>query len=82
MIDEDFYTYREKIGYAIDGKYCVDCEKSLPDYEVQYCCTGHECGCQGLPINPPICDECFAKYDIKPIEPKSISDITRDLING
>lgn len=39
---------------------CEMCDKPLPDYEPQYCCSGHECGCHGMPTEPPICsDECW-----------------------
>lgn len=41
---------------------CVVCEKPVKDYEPVYCCDGHMCGCQGLPIEPPLCsDECEDK---------------------
>lgn len=31
--------------------------------EVQLCCSGQMCGCQGLPVDPPFCsDECFEAY--------------------
>ena len=33
---------------------CVVCGKKC---DVQYCCDGRECGCYGLPIEPPICNK-------------------------
>ena len=37
---------------------CVMCESELT-YEPEYCCDGDMCGCQGLPIAPPVCsNEC------------------------
>ena len=40
---------------------CIVCNKEM-DYVPEYCCSGHECGCYGKPIEPPICsDECFDK---------------------
>lgn len=35
--------------------------------EPEYCCAGntpgmdHFCGCMGLPIDPPYCEECWDK---------------------
>ena len=25
----------------------------------EMCCGGRDCGCRGMPINPPICDKCI-----------------------
>lgn len=39
---------------------CYVCDKPVEEYEPKYCCSGHECGCRGLPIDPAICsDECW-----------------------
>ena len=41
---------------------CIICGKSMPDFEPQMCCSGFDCGCRGLPVEPPICsEECFNK---------------------
>jgi len=32
---------------------CIHCGKPVKDYQPEYCCNGHECGCYGLPIHPP-----------------------------
>lgn len=37
------------------GHFCFCCKTKMPDFEPQYCCNGHECGCYGYPIEPPIC---------------------------
>lgn len=40
---------------------CVQCDKPL-NYEPQMCCSGYECGCMGLPVDPPVCStECYNK---------------------
>ena len=45
---------------AKKGYPCMVCGKPMPDYEPQGCCDGRECGCMGLPIEPPICsEECW-----------------------
>lgn len=36
---------------------CIVCEKEVDDYEPQMCCGGVDCGCRGLPIEPPLCDD-------------------------
>ncbi|GIO33683.1 hypothetical protein J2TS6_48240 [Paenibacillus albilobatus] len=41
---------------------CLVCGTDVPDYEPEYCCDGRECGCMGLPIEPPLCSsECAIK---------------------
>lgn len=43
---------------------CQICEAEI---EVQMCCSGRDCGCLGLPVDPPVCDnpECWAKFKEK-----------------
>ena len=46
--------------YTKEIECCMICNKELPDYEPQMCCSGQDCTCQGLPIEPPICsNECW-----------------------
>lgn len=41
---------------------CIVCGKQVTDYVPQLCCDGRECGCRGLPIDPPVCSpECWKK---------------------
>ncbi len=44
---------------------CLICMKPVDNYEPEYCCNGHECGCRGYPTNPCVCSrECDdALYD-------------------
>ncbi len=54
---------------------CVICDKPL-DYEPEYCCDGHDCGCRGLPIYPPVCsnacsDACLENIG-KPMEERRL----------
>lgn len=47
---------------------CVICNKEV---ELEYCCNGEMCGCQGLPINLPlVCSDqkCIDKWNAKYIE--------------
>ncbi len=46
---------------------CYGCGKLMDDndmahWEPMMCCNGQECGCMGLPINPPICIACESKF--------------------
>lgn len=52
-----FFSKEEKIKY-----YCWNCkEVEIP--EPQICCSGTDCGCLGLPIDPPFCsEECQKEY--------------------
>lgn len=36
---------------------CVICGKPCAEYEPEFCCSGFECGCQGMPIEPCVCSE-------------------------
>ena len=43
----------------MDYTKCCMCHKELPDYNPSMCCDGFECGCRGLPLDPPVCSpEC------------------------
>lgn len=51
---------------------CQDCAKKLDKQDVenyrrkgQYCCSGYQCGCYGMPVDPPVCLRC---HDIGFIE--------------
>ncbi len=42
---------------------CSACSKPIKiegEYEREYCCNGHDCGCRGREINPIFCDDCEA----------------------
>lgn len=46
---------------------CFICDKPVEGYEPQHCCSGHMCGCRGLPIEPAICSEkCWDTLNHKP----------------
>ena len=39
---------------------CLICGKPVEDYEPEFCCSGMDCGCQGVATNPCICsDACW-----------------------
>ena len=46
--------YYEKEDYV-----CEECGTPMPDYVPELCCSGRDCGCKGLPIEPCICDKCW-----------------------
>jgi len=42
------------------------CEICGIEIEVLMCCSGHECGCMGQPVEPPVCsDKCYLEFMIK-----------------
>jgi hypothetical protein len=42
---------------------CEVCCKPVPGFKYEYCCSGHECGCLGMPAEPCICsEECWDKF--------------------
>lgn len=39
------------------------------EIEITMCCSGYECGCMGLPTEPPFCsEECYEKYLINNVK--------------
>ena len=42
---------------------CIICGKDIYDYRPEYCCSSQDCGCQGIPIEPPLCSfECGGEF--------------------
>lgn len=47
--------------------YCMnsDCQNVIP--EPKYCCNMFDCGCMGMPIDPPFCSsKCYDEYMNRP----------------
>lgn len=43
--------------------HCVICDEEI---EITMCCSGRDCGCLGMPIDPPVCsNECYEEYKTK-----------------
>lgn len=42
-------------------KPCIACGKNVPEYKEERCCSGKDCACFGLPIEPCLCDECWKR---------------------
>lgn len=45
---------------------CYYCNAEMTDedmdsYEPITCCSGRDCGCMGLPTEPPVCLKCKSK---------------------
>ncbi len=36
---------------------CIQCGK-MTEADMTMCCDGYMCGCKGLPIQSPLCEEC------------------------
>lgn len=48
------------------GTHAMSVRKMSDDdtlWEPMSCCSGSNCGCMGLPINPPLCDNCCVKQN-------------------
>ena len=46
----------------ITGEDCEACGKFVEGFEYKMCCSGHECGCMGQPMEPCVCSqECWDK---------------------
>lgn len=39
---------------------CMFCGQTWLGPEPQYCCSGRDCGCMGMPVDPIVCsEECY-----------------------
>jgi len=48
------------------------CEVCGSEIDVHMCCSGRECGCMGLLVEPPVCsDECYDKLMSPSLIPKT-----------
>lgn len=57
--------------------YCDICSTEI---EIQICCNSYECGCQGLPVNPPVCsNDCYDKY-MQKLKDQALNDNKNDRI--
>lgn len=44
------------------GEYCEVCNTFVEGFEYQMCCSGKDCGCLGMPVEPCVCsNECWDK---------------------
>lgn len=49
------YTPNKKVSLN-----CMVCNKEFQGEEPKMCCSGKDCGCMGMPIEPIVCsDECY-----------------------
>ena len=52
------------------------CDVCGTEIEVNMCCSGHECGCMGLPTEPPVCSEkCYDTFMSKEFKDERNSKI-------
>lgn len=52
----------DKIKQPLVQCFCMVCGKEFLGEEPKMCCSGRECGCMGMPIEPVVCsDECYKK---------------------
>lgn len=54
---------------------CYFCRQPVKDFEPVYCCGGQDCGCQGLPIDPPIHKNCVIINLLKNVKKLADTDI-------
>jgi hypothetical protein len=57
---------------------CMVCNKEFEGEEPKMCCSGRDCGCMGMPIDPIVCsEEC---YDNLPFnKSKTISTMSNNI---
>lgn len=52
------------------------CDVCGYEIEVNRCCSGYECGCMGMPTEPPICsEECYNTFMSKEYQDKKKTEI-------
>ncbi len=54
---------------------CFFCGEDVEDYEPTYCCDGYMCGCQGMPIDPPMHNNCIVINLLKKVKKLAGADI-------
>lgn len=47
---------------ALMERNCVKCGKEYLGQYPRYCCSGSGCGCQGVEIDPPLCEQCESDF--------------------
>lgn len=53
---------RESGGLVEEDLVCMVCDKSFKGISPGFCCSGRDCGCMGMPIEPIVCsDDCYGK---------------------
>lgn len=58
------YEVREGKEVPCSNRKCSNGVNVPYDFEFQGCCSGRECGCMGMEINPVFCEECQEKYHV------------------
>jgi len=64
LYDKPIFNVKGKLSFwePTPNQICMSCEKEFFGQEAQYCCSGHECGCMGRPVEPVVCsEECYSK---------------------
>jgi hypothetical protein len=56
------------------------CGEDVEDYEPVYCCDGYMCGCQGMPIDPPMHTSCVVIDYLKKL--KNFCNVNKDISIG
>lgn len=51
-----------------EGTPCEICGKIVEGYDPKYCCSGECCGCLAKPIEPCLCDSCWANIHTDVVE--------------
>lgn len=57
---------------------CIECGRTLENYKSRFCCHNTDCGCQGLPIDPPLCEACGERF-FKPAPP--FNNCSKNMMN-
>ena len=57
---------KNSINKPLHNLSCMVCDKYFQGEEPKLCCSGRECGCMGLPVDPIVCSlECYNKLPFK-----------------
>lgn len=49
-------NYYEK---AFNGNDCEKCGDFVEGFSYDFCCSGSDCGCLGLPVDPCLCEKFY-----------------------
>jgi hypothetical protein len=61
LVHERLLANRQALKKLIELT-CMGCGETFMGVEPKMCCSGRDCGCMGMPIEPVICsEECYYK---------------------
>ena len=68
LYDKPILNVKGKLSFwdPTPNQECMVCDKGFFGQDVEYCCSGRDCGCMGQPVEPVVCsEECYNELVIR-----------------